>query len=56
MQIHNVFYPNLLKPAAEDLLPSQINDPPPPVFVNDKKKWKIDNILDAKKHVRQVLF
>ena len=38
MQIHNVFYPNLLKLAAEDPLFDQINDPPPFVIVNDKKK------------------
>ena len=56
MRIHNVFHPSLLRPAAEDLLPSQHNNPPPPVVVNDKEKWEVDDILNAKKHGQQVLF
>ena len=56
MRIHNVFYPSLLRPAAEDPLPGQHNDPPPPVVMNDKEKWEVNDILDAKKHGRRVLF
>ena len=50
MQIHNVFYPNLLRLAAKNLLPGQHNDLLPPVVVNNKEKWKINDIFDAKKH------
>ena len=56
IQIHNVFYSNLLKLAAKDSLPGQINDSPPPVVVNDKEEWEVDDILNAKKHGRRVLF
>ena len=57
MHIHNMFHLSLLKLAAKDLLLDQINDLPPPVVVNDKKKQKIDNILNAKRHGRyKVLF
>ena len=57
MRIHDVFHPSLLRPAAEDPLPGQYNDLPPPVVVNDEEKWEVDDILDAKKHGRhRVLF
>ena len=36
MQIHNVFHPNLFRLAAKNPLLGQINDPPPPVVVNNK--------------------
>lgn len=38
MQIHDLFYPNLLRLAAKNLLPGQYNDPLSPIIVNDKKK------------------
>ena len=38
MKIHNMFYPNLLRKASEDPLPSQHNDPAPPVIVDDKEE------------------
>ena len=48
IKIHDVFHPNLLWKAANDSLSGQHNSPPPLTVVNDKKKWKVDNILDAK--------
>ena len=56
MRIHNVFPLSLLRLAAKDLFPGQHNDLLPPVVVNNKKKWEVNNILNAKKHGRQVLF
>ena len=44
MQIHNVFYPNFLKLAAKNPLLGQYNNFPPPVVVNDEKKWEVNNI------------
>ena len=48
MKIHDVFHPNLLWKAADDPLPGQRNSSPPPTVVDDKEKWEIDDILDAK--------
>ena len=48
MKIHDIFHPNLLWKAADDLLPSQRNSPPPSTVVDNKEEWEVDNILDAK--------
>ena len=56
MKIHDVFHPSLLRLAAKNPLPGQHNDPPPPVIVNDKEEWEVDNIIDAKKYGRRILF
>ena len=50
MKIHNVFHPNLLRKASTNPLTNQINEPSPPVIINNKKKWEIEDILDARSH------
>ena len=52
MKIHNVFHPGLLRRAPEDPLPGQKNAPPPPVVVDGKEEWTVDEILDAKQFGR----
>ena len=49
MRIHDVFHPSLLQKALEDPLPGQHNDPAPPIIVDDKEEWEVDNILDARR-------
>ena len=56
MRIHNVFHPSLLRKVSADLLPGQHNNPAPPVIVNDKEKWEVDDILDARKRGRKVQY
>ena len=49
MRIHDVFHPSLLRKASADPLLGQHNEPAPPVLVDDKKEWEVDNILDARR-------
>ena len=48
MKIHDIFHSNLLWKAANNPLPSKRNSPPPPMVVDNKEEWKVNNILDAK--------
>ena len=44
---HRVFPVSLLHLAADDPLPGQIPVPPPPVVVNEKEEWEVEEILDS---------
>ena len=57
MKIYDIFHPNLLWKAVNNLLPGQHNAPPLPIVSNDEEKWEVDNILDAKHEKgRKLLF
>ena len=50
IKIHNVFHPNLLQKASTDPLTGQVNEPAPPVIIDNEDEWELEDILDARSH------
>ena len=49
MKIHDVFHPTLLQKTSDNPLLGQHNDFAPPVIVDDKEKWEVNDILNARR-------
>jgi len=47
MKIHPVFHVSLLEPYKPSAIPGRIQEPPPPVVINDENEWEIEEILDS---------
>jgi len=56
MRVHDVFHSDLLRPAADDLLPDQKNEPSGSIVVNDEDEWEIDDILDSRRYRRRLQY
>ena len=56
IKIHNVFHPNFLQKASTDPLIGQINEPVPPVIMNNKEEWKFEDIFNARSFWRKIQY
>ena len=56
MRVHDVFHSDLLRPAADDLLPGQKNEPSGSIVINDEDEWEIDDILNFRRYRRRLQY
>ena len=49
MNVHNVFLPDCLRKAANNLLPGQLNKPPPLVVVTGDIEYEVKEVLAVRK-------
>ena len=53
MKIHPVFHVSLLETAADDPLPEQHIEPPPPVLADGEEAWEVEKILYSRLHYQR---
>jgi len=56
MHVHDVFHSDLLRPAVDDPLPDQKNEPSDSIVVNDEDEWKIDDVLNSRRYRRRLQY
>jgi len=56
MRVHDVFHSDLLRPAVNDPLPDQKNEPSGSIVVNDEDEWEIDDILNFRRYRRRLQY
>jgi len=56
MHVHDVFHSDLLRPAADDLLPGQKNESSGSIVINDEDEWEIDDILNSRRYRRRLQY
>ena len=56
VKIFDTFHLSILKKASMNSLSKQINKFSTSIIINDEKKWKMNDILNVRKHYRRIQF
>ena len=54
VKIFDTFHFSLLRKASMNSLSKQINEFSSSIIINDEKKWKMNDILNARRHYRRI--
>jgi hypothetical protein len=54
MHIHNILPADKLRKAADNPLPSQYNEPPPPLNITSTDEYEVDKVLACRKRYRSL--
>jgi len=56
MKIHNTIHISLLEPYENNKLPSQRQEPPPPIIIEGEPEYKLEEIVDASLYYRKLQY
>jgi len=56
MKIHNTIHISLLEPYEDNKLPSQRQEPPPPIIIEGEPEYELEEIVDAKLYHGNLLY
>ena len=56
MRIHNTFHILLLEPYENDNFPSQTQELPPPILIEEEDEYELDEIIDSRLHYNKLQY
>ena len=56
MKIHNTIHISLLEPYQDNQFPLQIQEPPPPIQIEEEDEHELDEIIDSRLHYNKLQY
>jgi len=56
MRIHNTFHISLLELYNDNMLPSQLSEPPPPIIIDGEPEYELEEIMNSRLHYTKLQY